>query len=234
MKKNILFSMFLALVALAVTSCGDKDSEGLSRITYYPTIELEGDSYLVWDKGTAYEEPGYTSMMGNDDVTDQVVVTGRVDTNTSGIYTLTYTTAKNEDGFGASATRTVVVLDPNSTIEGFWLTTPDSYREYNGEVAYGRSYEILVIDNGDGTYTVDDLLGGWYCQRAGYGSAYAMEGIISIDDDGTIGLVDSYVPGWGDWAEDLEGTYDAETNTLYWAVTYTDYPFIFHVTLNKE
>ena len=161
MKKNILFTMFLALVAFTVTSCGDKESEGLSRITYYPTIELEGDSYLVWDKGTAYEEPGYISMMGNDDVTDQVIVSGRVDTNTSGIYTLTYTTAKNEDGFGASATRTVVVLDPNSAIEGFWLTTPDSYREYNGEVAYGRSYEILVIDNGDGTYTVDDLLGGW-------------------------------------------------------------------------
>ena len=234
MKKNILFTMFLALVALAVTSCGDKESEGLSRITYYPTIELEGDSYLVWDKGTTYEDPGYTSMMGDEDVTSQVVVSGSVDTNTSGIYTLTYSTPKNEDGFGASTSRTVVVLDPNSAIEGFWLTSPNSYREYDGEVAYGRSFEILVIDNGDGTYSVDDLLGGWYCQRAGYGSAYAMEGLISIDGDGNIGLIDSYVPGWGDSAEDLEGSYDAATNTLTWAVTYTDYPFIFHVTLNKE
>ena len=233
MKKNKLFMMLFALTALLLTSC-DKDSEGLSRITYYPTIELEGDSYLVWDKGTPYQEPGYTSLMGGEDVSDQVVVSGTVDTNTSGIYTLTYTTAKNEDGFGASTTRTVVVLDPNSAIEGFYLASPDSYRDYNGITPYGRAYEILVIDNGDGTYMVDDLLGGWYCQRAGYGSAYAMEGIISIDDNGTIGLVDSYVAGWGDSAEALEGTYDAATGTLTWDVVYTDNPLVFHVILNKE
>lgn len=233
MKKNILFTTLLALVAFVMSSC-DKESEGLSYITYYPTIELEGDTYMVWEKGVPFQEPGYSSMMGSEDVSDQVKVTGNLDTNKSGIYTLTYNTVKNEDGFGATATRTVVVLDPNNAVEGFYLCSPDSYREYNGEVAYGYPFEILVLDNGDGTYIIDDLLGGWYCQRAGYGSDYAMEGLISIEDDGTISLLDSYVPGWGDSAEDLEGTFDAATGTFSWAVTYTDYPFIFHVVLNKE
>ncbi len=188
--------MLFAVVALLVTSCGDKETEGKSRFTYYPTIELEGDTYLVWDKGTPFVDPGYVSTMNGEDVTAEVIISGTPDVNKSGIYTMTYTTKKNEDGFDASASRTVVVLDPNSAVEGFYLTQPDSYRTYKGnEVAFGNAFEILVIDNGDGTLYVDDLFGGWYCQRAGYGTNYAMGGTISLAADGTVGLISSLVPG---------------------------------------
>ena len=200
--------MLLAVVALLVTSCGDKETEGKSRFTYYPTIELEGDTYLVWDKGTPFVDPGYVSTMNGEDVTAEVIISGTPDVNKSGIYTMTYTTKKNDDGFDASASRTVVVLDPNSAVEGFYLTQPDSYRTYNGnEVAFGNAFEILVIDNGDGTLYVDDLFGGWYCQRAGYGTKYAMGGTISLAADGTVGLISSLVPGWGDSLDDLTGSY---------------------------
>lgn len=200
--------MLFALVALVMTSCGDKQSEGLSRITYYPSIELKGDNYVVWEKGIPFEDPGYVSLLNGEDVTDKVTVSNMPDVNTSGIYEMTYTTMKNEDGFDASASRTVVVLDPNSAVEGFYLTQPDSYRTYNGnEVAFGNAFEILVIDNGDGTLYVDDLFGGWYCQRAGYGTKYAMGGTISLAADGTVGLISSLVPGWGDSLDDLTGTY---------------------------
>lgn len=200
--------MLFAVVALLVTSCGDKETEGKSRFTYYPTIELEGDTYLVWDKGTPFVDPGYVSTMNGEDVTAEVMVSGTPDVNKSGIYTMTYTTKKNDDGFDASASRTVVVLDPNSAVEGFYLTQPDSYRTYNGnEVAFGNAFEILVIDNGDGTLYVDDLFGGWYCQRAGYGTKYAMGGTISLAADGTVGLISSLVPGWGDSLDDLTGSY---------------------------
>ena len=141
MKKNILYTMLFALVALMVTSCGDKKSEGLSRFTYYPTIELEGGDYVVWDKGTAWVEPGFASSLNGEDVSSEVTISGNVDVNTSGVYHLVYTTKKNDDGFDASAARTVVVLDPNSTIEGFYLTQPDSYRVREGaQVAYGNAY----------------------------------------------------------------------------------------------
>ena len=200
--------MLFAVVALLVTSCGDKETEGMSRFTYYPTIELEGDSYLVWDKGTPFVDPGYVSTMNGEDVTAEVIISGTPDVNKSGIYTMTYTTKKNDDGFDASASRTVVVLDPNSAVEGFYLTQPDSYRTYNGnEVAFGNAFEILVIDNGDGTLYVDDLFGGWYCQRAGYGTKYAMGGTISLAADGTVGLISSLVPGWGNGLDDLTGSY---------------------------
>ena len=208
MKKNVLYTMLFAVVALLVTSCGDKESEGKSRFTYYPTIELEGDTYLVWDKGMPFVDPGYVSTMNGEDVTAEVMISGTPDVNKSGIYTMTYTTKKNDDGFDASASRTVVVLDPNSAVEGFYLTQPDSYRTYNGnEVAFGNAFEILVIDNGDGTLYVDDLFGGWYCQRAGYGTKYAMGGTISLAADGTVGLISSLVPGWGDGLDDLTGSF---------------------------
>ena len=216
MKKNILFTMLFALCALVLTSC-DKKSEGLSRITYYPSITLNGDTYMVWEKGEAYVEPGYYSELNGEDVTSQVTVSGNVDVNKSGIYTLTYTTVKNEDGFDASASRTVVVLDSSSNIEGFYLNQATSNR--NG-TAYGKNYEVLVIDNGDGTVTVDDILGGWYCQRAGYGTKYAMTATIDVADDGTMTLISSYVPGWGDGLDSLEGTFDAATSTFNFVCVY--------------
>lgn len=217
MKKNILYTMLFALVALVMTSCGDKKSEGLSRITYYPSIQLKGDPYLVWEKGVAYEEPGYVSELNGEDVSSQVIVSGAVDVNKSGIYTLTYTTIKNEDGFDASASRTVVVLDTSSAIEGFYLNQATSNR--NG-TAYGKDFQVLVIDNGDGTISVDDLLGGWYAQRAGYGAKYAMSGILGLAEDGTLTLIDSYVPGWGDGLDTFEGKFDAATSTINFVCVY--------------
>lgn len=233
MKKNVLYTMLFAVVALLVTSCGDKETEGKSRFTYYPTIELEGDTYLVWDKGTPFVDPGYVSTMNGEDVTAEVMVSGTPDVNKSGIYTMTYTTKKNDDGFDASASRTVVVLDPNSAVEGFYLTQPDSYRTYNGnEVAFGNAFEILVIDNGDGTLYVDDLFGGWYCQRAGYGTKYAMGGTISLAADGTVGLISSLVPGWGDGLDDLTGSYADGVFTV--DAVYNGFTMHFYQTWVKE
>ena len=217
MKKNILYTMLFALITLVMTSCGDKKSEGKSRITYYPSIELLGDTYLVWEKGVAYEEPGYKSDLNGEDVTSQVTVAGAVDVNKSGIYTLTYTTVKNEDGFDASASRTVVVLDSSSKVEGFYMNQATSNR--NG-TAYGKNFEVLVIDNGDGTVDVDDILGGWYCQRAGYGANYAMAATLAIAEDGTLTLIDSFVPGWADGLDSLEGTFDFATSTFNFVCVY--------------
>ena len=134
---------------------------------------------------------------------------------------------KNEDGIAANAKRTVVVLDLNSAVEGFYQITPDSYRLREGaQVAYGSPFEMLVIDNGDGTYDVDDLLGGWYCQRAGYGTNYAMAGVIAIEDDGSVICLANGVPGWGDEADAFEGTFDAATGTFNLKVTYAAMDFV--------
>ena len=233
MKKNILFTMLFALCALVLTSC-DKKSEGLSRFTYYPTITLYGDTYLVWEKGETYVDPGYYSELNGEDVTSQVTVSGALDVNKSGVYKLTYS-VMNEDGINASASRTVVVLDSKSPIEGFYMTQANSFRSYNGnDVKYGKDYEILIIDNGDGTLEVDDLFGGWYSQRAGYGANYAMWGIISLAGDGTVGLVESLIKGWGDGLDGLSGSYDAANSTFKVQAVYNKNTMFFNQTWVKE
>lgn len=226
MKKNIFFAMMLALVCFALTSCGDKDSEGKSRFTYYPVLELDGSSYMVIDKGSAFQDPGYTATLNGEDVSDQVKVSSDLNTGKSGIYTVVYSIV-NSDGITANARRTVVVLDPNDAVEGFYLNLADSYRLREGaQVAYGKDFEILIINNGDGSYSVDDMLGGWYCQRAGYGTRYAMEGLITIADDGTVDLEGGFVPGWSDGPDDFEGTFDAATSTFQLNVTYAGMNFV--------
>lgn len=226
MKKNIFFAMMLALVSFAVTSCGDKESEGLSRLTYYPILELKGDSYMVIDKGTNFTDPGYTATLNGEDVSDQVNINSNLNTKKSGIYTIVYS-IKNSDGITANSRRTVVVLDPSNPVEGFYLCQASSYRLREGaQVAYGTDFEVLIIDNEDGTYSVDDLLGGWYCQRAGYGTKYAMEGVISMEEDGSLVLEDAYVPGWGDGPDGFEGVFELETSTIKLNVLYANMNFV--------
>ena len=231
--KKILICLTACLGLFVATSCEDKEWTD-SKVTYYATLTLEGDDFIVIDKGTAYVEPGYSAEMKGADVTSAVQVTTDLDINTSGKYTVNYLIV-NEDGFAVSESRTVVVLDPNDAVEGFYATDPASFRDNRKgtTTVYGKSFEILVLGQGDGTYLVDDILGGYYCQRAGYGSNYALEGVISIDEANAVTLHNSYVIGWGDSADDMVGgKWDAATKTLSWCVDYANMDF--NVTMTKE
>ena len=53
-----------------------------------------------------------------------------------------------------------------------------------------------------------------------YGTKYAMSATLGVAADGTLTLIDSYVPGWGDGLDKLEGTFDAATSTLNFVCVY--------------
>lgn len=234
MKSKLLYVMMFALAVFTLTGCDDSTS-GMTRITYYPELTLVGATTIYLDKGEAYVEPGYSAIMNGEDVTDDVKVTSNLDTSKSGIYTINYSIA-NADGFSSSSSRKVIVMDSSDPIEGFYDTDPGCYRDYNGQTPYGASYEIMVINNNNGTYTVEDLLGGWYYYRANYGPNYALSGVVTIPaSGGTVELVSSYLIGWGDSANYMaDGKYDAATGTLSWCLNYTEYPMDFYVTMYKK
>lgn len=224
------------MMALSLLSCNDGNDEHTDkRITYYATLDLfgiEGEEKMIIDKGSTFVDPGYYAEMQGEDVSDQVVVNSNVDTSTSGVYSVAYSIV-NADGFSVTKVRTVVVLDPNDPVEGIYQTSSDAYRDYSGTLTnYGGPFEILVINKGD-YYFFDDLMAGWYCQRAGYGSDYAMAAEVTINDDGSLNLIYSEVPGWGDAADSLEGTYDSATGQFSYVLAYADV-INFHVTLEKE
>lgn len=233
MKSKLLYVMMFALAVFTLTGCDDSTS-GMTRITYYPELTLDGATTIYLDKGEAYVEPGYSAIMNGEDVTDDVKVTSNVDTSKSGIYTINYSIA-NADGFSSSSSRKVIVMDSSDPIEGFYETDPNSYRDYNGKTPYGASYEIMIVSNNDGTYTVDDILGGWYYYRANYGPNYALSGVISVAADGTVKLISSYLIGWGDSANYMDNSkYDAATGTFSWHINYTENPLDFYVTMYKK
>ena len=82
MKKvcKMFLGMALAASVVSLSSC-EKETEGKTRITYYPTIELQGDETVYVNKGDSYVEPGYTSFLNGEDVSSQVTVVSDVDEN---------------------------------------------------------------------------------------------------------------------------------------------------------
>lgn len=229
MKKIIYFAIG-AVVAMTLAASCTKESEGLTRITYYPVLELEGETTMLVDKGSSFNEPGYTATLNGEDVSADVQIESNVNTSKSGIYSVVYSIV-NSDGFSSVAKRTVIVFDFEDPVEGIYTVDPSSYRLYNGaQLAFGRAFQIYVLANGDGTYLVDDILGGWYCQRAGYGTAYAMQATISISG-GSVNLINSYIPGWGDSLVDWADGSFADGTLSYTAVYVSGMEF--HITMSK-
>lgn len=222
--------MMLAVSALGLTSCSDDESEGKSRITYYAVLEMNGDAYMSVQKGTTFNDPGCVATMAGEDVSDQIQVVGSVDTNKMGFYTLSYQVV-NEDGFAASASRTVAVIDKNSFASAYF-----------GESQYGsRHYynaPIKIDDNGDGTFTINDLAGGFYAYGRypgydAYGYDFFLEATLKLNADNSVELVDCDGNNWywGDPIGITSGSYDPESGTITLVEEFSGTPM--YVTLTK-
>ena len=214
---NILFSLLVLFGTMI--SC-DKESEDLSKITYYAEIMLDGETTVTVPLGGSYVEPGYSALENDEDKTADVIVEDNIDNSTAGVYEVTYAIA-NSDGFNTYATRTVVVavVDPDAPASGVYNTNVVR-TESNGSNPRPRSSSIVVVNEGNDVYYVGGLLGYYYA--AGYGPAYAMNGRIKFHKDtNTFTLIESHVEGWGDGLEAFQNAkYDPETGELYWESIY--------------
>lgn len=217
--KNIIYSILVCL-PFVFGAC-DKSTDDTSKVTYFVTLEREGDEKIVLEKGQPYVEPGYYAEMNGEDITETVQIKGSVDVNTPGIYNLVYA-AYNEDGFAKTFTRTVYVADNTASPlkSGIYTVAEGSKRTAPSVVAFS-GYEIVILQMEPGIFYISDFLGGWYDQRTGYGPDYAMVGKFELNDDNTITPLESYVAGWGDSMDQMTNTLlDTATGTLKWTVAY--------------
>ncbi len=237
--KKLVYSLLL-VVAAVFTSCHEVTTEDTSYITYYVTFDLDGGSTYIHPVGTEFVDPGYTAMEGTEDVTANVVVSGSVDSDVMGVYTLTYS-AVNSDGYSASTSRTVVVYDENyagpDVATGTYTLQAGSSRDYfddDGTITNTPfdGYTVTISKTAPGFFYCSDYLGGYYDQRAAYGSSYAMKGYFTIDSDNTTIIpISSYVSGWGDSMDAMNNSkYDDAAQTLYWEVDYA-YCMTFYISL---
>jgi hypothetical protein len=170
---------------------------------------MNGDANMSTPLGQAFNDPGCVATMAGEDVSDQIVTTGSVNTNALGFYTINYKVV-NPDGFSASASRTVAVVDKNNFASTYW-----------GESQYGaRHYfnaPISITSQGGNTYLINDILGGFYAygRYPGYPYDFLLEALITLNDDNSISLVEFGDWYWGDDVPDLiDGSYDPAAGTI--------------------
>ncbi len=209
--------------ALSVSSCDDESTAGMTRITYYPTIELLGNTSVVLNLGESYVDEGCYAELNGEDISNEVVVTSGINSNKVGIYSVSYE-AYNEDGFSASTSRTVYVVDPSSVATLYFGESQAGTRHY-------YDAPIYVTDNGDGTYLVDDILGGFQFNglNPGFEPTYDfhVEAIIKINDDNTVSMVGNVGSWYFSGSVDVRlenGTFDPATRTFELSLDYGGTP----------
>lgn len=210
MKKYISIILAAALT-LFVVGC-EKESAGVTRITYYPVISLVGD-YVTVPIGGSFAEPGYSADMNGEDITSQVKVTDDIDNSKVGHYTVKYS-AINADGIAAVATRDVYVINPGKINNMYFSHTWMGSRDY-------KDLPIQIDEYGPGMYLIEDLCGGFYCLGRypgyeAYGYDFWAEAVFSVGADNSISIL-----GAGGWYfktsfdyNNFVGTYDPATGVL--------------------
>lgn len=214
--KKIIYSILICFGTVVLSSCEDT-SEDISKVTHFASLELKGETAMKMKLNDTYVEPGFIALEGDEDITSKVKIAGAVNSAKSDIYTLTYFVA-NVDGFSVSKKRNVLVAAPTFA------------SAYYGESELGsRHYvnaPIHIVDNGDGTYGIDDIMGGFQFHglNAGLEPAYDLhaEAVIKLEADNSISLV-----SLGSWAPELKltlglnsGSYDPVTGVIELNVKY--------------
>ncbi|WP_161890090.1 immunoglobulin-like domain-containing protein [Pontibacter russatus] len=178
MKKLKIIYAFVVLSAFFFAGCDKEDTEGLSRITYFPTFEMAGDEFMSLVQGETYTEPGVTATEEGTEI--EVTTTGTVDTSTPGVYEIVYS-ATNKDGFSGTVTRTVAVL-PEAEQEGV---------DISGKYANTGSFAYVadVVKLAPGFYRSSNIWGG--------GSAAIIPAYIVTTDGTNLVLPTSALSGYG-------------------------------------
>lgn len=189
--KKLTYIILFTLVA-AFTGCKKElDSEGVSRVTYYPNFTMTGDAVMFQTQGAAFTDPGVSATAGSQTLPVTVKVTGAytgykgttVNTDVADKYTITYS-ATNKDGFAGNVTRTVYVAktgDFASSIEGLYTSTIVR----NGVVSaqYRNLKYVIIYKKSANTYELSDGIGGYYDLGRNYGPAYAAPGCTVVAND---------------------------------------------------
>jgi hypothetical protein len=165
MMKKIIQLIFLSFIIVLVACNKDdinntENKVGISRVTNFPLLSLNGERYVTITVGGAYTEAGAVATEAGADI--PVTTSGSVNTAIPGVYTLTYS-AVNKDGFSASVTRTVVIYSTdasaaandlsgnyartsNGSVSTWTKLAPGVYKVFNPGGAPGTNVTVIAIN----------------------------------------------------------------------------------------
>jgi hypothetical protein len=173
MKKFI--PLFYSLLAVLFVACNKdeihntEDQVGISKVTHFPVLTLNGDRYMTIEVGGTFTDPGIIATEGGADI--PYTTDGSVNTGEVGVYDLTYS-AVNKDGFPASLTRTVVIYSTESSgaandLSGTYIRTngvpstwtkiaPGVYTVLNPGGATGVNLTVVAFNQTGNTIHIPD------------------------------------------------------------------------------
>jgi hypothetical protein len=248
MKSNMKifqYKVLSLLFAAAVLGGCEKDTEGVSRTTYYPIITLNGEEEVFIETDQPYVEPGGVALEAGSEIGLDVSYTGTyftgatstINTALADRYTASYT-AYNKDGFPGIASRTVYVAgkgDLVNSIEGLYTSTV--VRNNATGAQYTNMGYVIIRKVDDDTYAISDGIGGYYDIGRAYGPGYAALGatVTANDisaDDFTFGPAFG-VGAFGGSAEITSMEVDPVAKTIKFVTEWDGGPYTFVVTLKQ-
>lgn len=171
--KNIKLLLFIAFIGLLSTSCQkaldyfDKnETANTSQVSVYPLFDLVGGNRIAVQKGSAFSDPGCNASevkLGDADLA--ITVKGTIDTQTPGVYFLTYI-AKNKFNYVDSVKRTILVYEGDLNLNAD-ITGKYKLGQANMNVAHSDILGFWSVGNmNSGSFPVSgeiaDIGGGHY------------------------------------------------------------------------
>lgn len=165
-KRTIICCAIMAILLVVIA---------LGLIVYFnyqnnaiPTISLIGDENINLQLNDNYEEQGVQAFLRENDVSENVVIYGKVDTSKVGEYRLKYTIFNSKNKNPVSVERTVNIEDkiaPVITLKGkaeISINIGDTYKDegctvqdnYDGDITNKVSITGEVNTKKEGTYTI--------------------------------------------------------------------------------
>jgi hypothetical protein len=235
--KNIL--CLIVFCTLFLYAC-DKETENLSRSTYYVEFEIIGDNPVILQVGVPYEDAGAIAREQGKDVTSKMITKTNVNFEEMGMYVVEYSHT-NVDGLTSRAVRDVIVCNPNVTtdLSGRYTGQDGTQRKTvsTGAIIEYPGFHSTISYLAPGFFYINDFLGGYYAERVYPNYGYAMMGMsgyFALNEDNSISLISSHINAWDDGLDKFEnGKYDPDTEIVSWDATYGGGSMIFTVILKK-
>ena len=186
MKKLLL--PIIAMCTLLFSSCDNDSTSDVSKVTFYPDFEMNGDAEVYLNLGESFEDPGVVATEDGAVIEYTSSISGSlrggktIDTSIPDIYIITYT-AVNKDGFKGTTKRKVFVVDNGNLVDNIsGLYTASTKRDGTITAAYEDMEHVLIYKNADGTYQISDAIGLYYAVGRGYGPAYYAPAKVKAND----------------------------------------------------
>lgn len=174
MKKTIY--LFITALSMLLFSCEKIETEGVSRITYYPDFTLTGGQYVRHLINTPYSELGVSALEG--ETVLEVKTQGTVDVTKEGVYAISYA-ATNKDGFDGAIDRYVIVTS----------VLDDSEIDFSGNYDLAKSSFVPLSTTMKKTELGYYDMGSLYGYEGAKGSEYKMPVKLVNLNANTVGLV---------------------------------------------